>query len=33
MAVPGYAGFVPGIKAENIHGTGFANMTKTSFNN
>lgn len=32
MAVPGYAGFVPRIKAENIHGKGFTNMSKTSFN-
>ncbi len=33
MAIPGYGGFVPGIKAENIHAKGFANMTKQSFNN
>jgi hypothetical protein len=32
MAIPGYAGFVPGIKADNIYGKGFANMAKTSFN-
>ena len=32
MAVPGYAGFVPGIKAENIHGKGFTNMSKKCFN-
>ncbi len=33
MAIPGYAGFVPGIKADNIHAKGFSNMTKQSFNN
>ena len=30
--IPGYGGFVPGTKAENIHARGFSNIAKQSFN-
>jgi hypothetical protein len=31
--VPGYAGYIPSIKAENIHARGFSAMAKQSFQN
>jgi hypothetical protein len=30
--VPGYAGYIPSIKAENIHAKGYTSMAKQSFN-
>jgi hypothetical protein len=30
--IPGYGGFVPSTKAENIHARGFSNIAKQSFN-
>jgi len=32
-AIPGYAGYIPSIKAENIHARGFSATAKQSFQN
>lgn len=31
--IPGYSGYIPSIKAENIHAHGFSSMAKQSFKN
>jgi hypothetical protein len=30
-AIPGYGGYIPSIKAENIHARGYSGMAKQSF--
>ena len=30
-AIPGYGGYIPSVKAENIHAKGYANIAKESF--
>lgn len=32
-AIPGYGGYIPSIKAENIHARGYSAMAKQSFQN
>ena len=32
-AIPGYKGFIPGLKSENLHGSSYTPLTKEAFAN